>query len=48
MHTANERPSRGKYRHLQVKHLGVEMVVAAAVILTLLAVCFRDPLTHRS
>jgi diguanylate cyclase (GGDEF)-like protein/PAS domain S-box-containing protein len=43
----NERPSRGRFQFLHGDYLPLELVVVAAVILTVLAFYFRDPLTQR-
>jgi diguanylate cyclase (GGDEF)-like protein/PAS domain S-box-containing protein len=42
-----ERPGPGRFRPFRGEHFAIELVIVAAVALTVLAFFFRDPLTRR-
>ena len=42
-----ERPGPGRFRPFRGEHFAIELVIVAAVVLTVLAFWFRDPLTRR-
>ena len=41
------RPEPGRFRLFRGEHFAIELVILAAVVLTVLAFYFRDPLTRR-